>query len=126
MALPADVEEDTRRFSRSGHKEQRVMRRVTGIGGVFFKARDPERLRAWYREHLGLDIQAWGGATFRWDADAPTGKDGVTLWSVFAEDTSYFAPSSAGFMVNYRVADLDAVLAALRDEGCDVDPKTER
>jgi catechol 2,3-dioxygenase-like lactoylglutathione lyase family enzyme len=102
------------------------MRRVTGIGGVFFKARDPERLRAWYREHLGLDVQAWGGAIFRSNAEEPGGKDTVTTWSLFADDTSYFAPSGAAFMINYRVADLDGVLAALRDEGCDVDPKTER
>jgi len=99
--------------------------RVTGIGGIFFKARDPDALRAWYRRHLGLDIQDWGGLAFRWhDAAAPE-PEGATVWSIFPADSTYFAPSSAPFMINYRVRDLDAVLAALRSEGCAVDERTE-
>lgn len=98
------------------------MRRVTGIGGIFFKARDPQALAAWYRTHLGLDVQDWGGVSFRWADDSPTG---TTVWSPFPQDTSYFAPGSAPFMVNYRVHDLHALLAQLRAEGCAVDDKVE-
>jgi predicted enzyme related to lactoylglutathione lyase len=89
------------------------MERVTGIGGVFFVAKDPAALAAWYKEHLGIDVQSWGGAAFR-----GTDND-TTAWSVFG-DNSYFAPSDAPFMINYRVADLAALLDALREEGCQV------
>jgi predicted enzyme related to lactoylglutathione lyase len=96
------------------------MKRVTGIGGVFFKAKDAPALQAWYQEHLGVDVQPWGGAAFDWvDADGkPTG--GTTAWLISAEDSEQFAPSAAPFMINYRVADLRGLLAALRAEGCDV------
>ncbi len=93
------------------------MKRVIGIGGIFFKAKDPDALRAWYRDRLGIDVQDWGGAVF---PDA----DGNTVWSTFAASSTAFAPSPAPFMINYRVADLDALLAALRIEGCDVDDRT--
>ena len=101
------------------------MKRVTGIGGVFFKARDPKALGACYRTHLGIGVEAWGGAAFRWKGpDTPDGV-GTTVWSPFAADTSYFAPSSAPFMINYRVDDLHAVLAALRAEGVEVVDKVD-
>lgn len=100
------------------------MKRVTGIGGVFFKAKDPKALGEWYRTHLGMNVQAWGGAVFRWSEDNPGGT-GTTAWNLFKDDTSYFAPSTASFMVNYRVEDLDALLAKLREEGCNVDAKVE-
>jgi predicted enzyme related to lactoylglutathione lyase len=100
------------------------MRRVTGIGGVFFKARDPKALGEWYRVHLGLNIEEWGGVAFKWADDNPTGT-GSTIWSPFKEDTSYFAPSTSPFMVNFRVEDLHALLVALRAEGCAVDEKVE-
>lgn len=100
------------------------MKRVTGIGGVFFKARDPKALGEWYQRHLGIPVEAWGGAAFRWADDNPAGR-GTTIWSPFAADTSYFAPGTASFMVNYRVDDLHALLAALRAEGCAVDDKVE-
>jgi predicted enzyme related to lactoylglutathione lyase len=101
------------------------MQRVTGIGGIFFQARDPQALHAWYRRHLGIDVQAWGGAAFRWvDAQgAPMG--GTTIWSVGAAGSDTFAPGTAPFMVNYRVADLAALLAALRAEGCQVLDKVD-
>ena len=101
------------------------MKRVTGIGGIFFKARDPQALGAWYRKHLGIDVQAWGGAAFSWaDADGqPT--TGTTIWSVGAADGDQFAPSTAPFMINYRVDDLAALLQALRAEGCQVLEKTD-
>lgn len=93
------------------------MKRVTGIGGIFFSARDPAALRAWYKAHLGIDVQDWGGTAFRWvDAqERPVG--GTTVWSV--GDGGNFAPGKT-FMVNYRVADLHALLAQLRSEGCEV------
>lgn len=101
------------------------MRRVTGIGGVFFKAKDAPALQAWYRTHLGIDVQPWGGASFDWvDADGkPAG--GTTAWSVAPQESKQFAPSDASFMVNYRVDDLHALLAALRDEGCTVLDKVD-
>lgn len=99
------------------------MKRVTGIGGIFFKSADPKALGAWYRDHLGLDVTDWGGALFHWGGEGS--EPGVTVWGPFASDTSYMQPSSASFMVNYRVENLDALLAALRDEGCDVVDRTE-
>lgn len=101
------------------------MKRVTGIGGIFFKSKDPKALAEWYRDHLGINIEDWGGAAFRWASpDNPTGV-GTTVWSPFKADTKYFEPSSASFMINYRVDDLHALLAALRSEGCDVVDKVE-
>lgn len=96
------------------------MARVTGIGGVFFKARDREALIAWYREHLGMDPSDHGSVAFRWG-----GENGTTVWSPFAHDTDYFNPSTAPFMINYRVDDLDGLLAKLRAAGVSVDDKVE-
>lgn len=100
------------------------MKRVTGIGGVFIKAKDPKALGAWYRTHLGIQVEEWGGVAFRWAQDNPSG-EGSTIWSLFKDDSAYFAPSASSFMVNYRVEDLHALLAKLREEGCDVDDKVE-
>jgi predicted enzyme related to lactoylglutathione lyase len=101
------------------------MKRVTGIGGIFFQARDPDALRAWYKTHLGIDVQDWGGASFVWaDADGAPMK-GTTAWCVGAVGGEQFAPSKAPFMVNYRVHDLAGLLVALRAEGCHVLEKTE-
>jgi predicted enzyme related to lactoylglutathione lyase len=101
------------------------MKRVTGIGGIFFHAQDPVALRAWYQRHLGIDVQTWGGAAFPWTDDAGQATGGSTIWSINggvtdAADGAPFAPGKASFMINYRVDDLDALLAALRDEGCQV------
>jgi predicted enzyme related to lactoylglutathione lyase len=100
------------------------LKRVTGIGGVFFSASDPVALRAWYKKHLGIDVQDWGGTGFTW-ADA-SGKPttGTTVWCIGPADGKQFAPSKSTFMVNYRVDDLAALLQALRDEGCHVLEKT--
>lgn len=101
------------------------MKRVTGIGGVFFHAEDPAALRAWYKAHLGIDVQDWGGAAFRWvDAGGHPVK-GTTAWCISAADGDPFAPSQSPFMVNYRVDDLGALLEALRAEGCNVLEKTD-
>ena len=101
------------------------MTRVTGIGGVFIKSADPERLIAWYRKHLGLDLAEWGGVHFKWSTPEAPNLEGSTVWSIFPASSKYFDPSTASFMVNYRVDDLHAVLALLRSEGCDVDEKID-
>lgn len=94
------------------------MARITGIGGIFFKAQDPKALGQWHAQHLGLDVQPWGGATLRWGtAEQPTG---TTAWSLAGADTSCFEPSTAPFMVNYRVDDLASLLESLRSSGCNV------
>jgi predicted enzyme related to lactoylglutathione lyase len=91
--------------------------RVVGIGGTFFRSREPEKLRAWYAEHLGFDVQDWGGQPF-------IAKDGdVTVWSIFAGESDYW-PAGQQWMLNYRVEDLDAMLAQLRAAGVTVDDKT--
>jgi predicted enzyme related to lactoylglutathione lyase len=97
------------------------MKRVTGIGGVFFKSKDPKALGAWYKAHLGIEVSDWGGAVFEWKgADNPEGV-GTTVWNPFPANTNHFAPSTAPFMINYRVADLHALVAALRAEGVQVE-----
>lgn len=100
--------------------------RVTGIGGIFIKSDQPERLRAWYQRHLGIPVEAWGGCVFRWrDEHNPEGQ-GSTVWSISeASSSSDSEPGPAPFMVNYRVADLHALLALLRAEGCTVEEKVD-
>ncbi len=101
------------------------MKRVTGIGGIFFKAQNADVLRAWYAKHLGMPVESWGGLQFHWRRDEDPRSRGYTVWSVFDADTRYFDPSEKPFMINYRVDDLDAVLAALRSEGVTVEEKIE-
>ena len=101
-----------------------VARRVTGIGGIFFKSKNPKALAQWYRDHLGMDVEKWGGVAFRW-AEDPSGGKGTTVWGPFKDTTRYFEPSSAPFMINFRVADLPGLLAALRAEGCQVLDKVQ-
>jgi predicted enzyme related to lactoylglutathione lyase len=90
---------------------------VTGIGGVFFLAKgDHQALAAWYRDHLGLALEAWGGAILKWPED--TANDGgLTVWHVARPESDWFAPSQAPFMINYRVDDLDALLTELAAKG---------
>ena len=99
------------------------MERVTGIGGVFFKAEDPARLRTWYRENLGIEGDDWG-TFFKWHED-PRAATGGTVWAPFPRDTTYFAPSQASLMINFRVKDLDAMLEQLRTRGATVDEKIQ-
>ena len=93
------------------------MKRVTGIGGIFFKAKDAPALQAWYRQHLGIDVQAWGGTSFTWTDGEGKPVAGTTAWSIGSAEGDQFAPSTAAFMVNYRVEDLDALVKASREEG---------
>ena len=102
------------------------MKRVTGIGGIFFSAQDPKALGDWYKTHLGIDVQNWGGSagsTFDWTG--ADGTKGMTVWSVHPASGNHMAPSKSGFMINYSVEDLAALLQVLRDEGCEVLEKTD-
>jgi predicted enzyme related to lactoylglutathione lyase len=101
-------------------QEFTVMKRVTGIGGIFFKAKDAPALQAWYKRHLGIDVQEWGGTVFNWSDAAGKPVAGTTTWCINPQENEYFAPSSASFMVNYRVEDLLALVKALKAEGCTV------
>ena len=101
------------------------MKRVIGIGGVFIKAKDPDKLRAWYQEHLGLEPDAYGGVVFHCPASEEERETAQTVWSLFPSDTKYFDPSSAAFMINYRVENLAALVEALRSEGVDVERTEE-
>jgi len=101
------------------------MERVTGIGGVFFKANNPKALTDWYRRHLGVPVDADGSVVFPWWEEADRERPGKTVWSAFPRDTKYFEPSTAPFMINYRVRDLDRLLEELRREGVEVDPRIE-
>lgn len=101
------------------------MDRVTGIGGIFFTADDPERLYTWYERHLGLARDASEAVSFHWREAGESGRTAMTVWSIFPRDTDYFTPGRAGFMINYRVADLDGLLAQLREEGVTIDERRE-
>jgi len=97
------------------------MARITGIGGVFIKSKDPKRLTAWYTEHLGAPATEWG-VNFDWKDEVPAGT-GQTAWSAFPEDTKHFGESGQTAMINYRVDDLDALLTKLEAAGVWIDPK---
>lgn len=101
------------------------MKRVTGIGGIFFKAANPEKLGEWYAKHLDVPVEDWGGAAFKWRPMDEPNREASTNWSPFPSDTDYFAPSKKPFMINFRVEHLESVLEQLRAEGVTVDEKTE-
>ncbi len=101
------------------------MDRVTGIGGIFFKSQDPKKLKGWYQEHLGITPDAEGYIQFEWRKKDDPDRVGHTVWEPFPHDTDYFNPSAKPFMVNFRVADLRALLEQLRKEGVQVDDKVE-
>lgn len=103
------------------------MARVTGVGGIFFKSTgDHKALAAWYSKHLGMPLEQWGGAILKWPEDKADDK-GLTVWHVAAGDTKWFSPSNSSFMVNYRVDNLDDMLAQLRAGGVQVvgDPQSD-
>ena len=107
------------------------MKRVTGIGGIFFKSENPKQLYEWYEKHLGIQREPHGQcATFHWGepraADgAEPGAEGLTTWAIFPQTTKYFGASKAGFMLNYRVDNLDALLEDLKASGIEIDPHRE-
>jgi catechol 2,3-dioxygenase-like lactoylglutathione lyase family enzyme len=93
------------------------MAKVTGIGGVFFKStHDNAALAAWYRQHLGMPLEAWGGAILKWTEDRAE-DGGLTVWHVAEKDSQWFSPSRGSFMINYRVDNLVELLAQLRASG---------
>lgn len=92
------------------------MKRVTGIGGIFFKCKDPNVVKEWYKTHLGLDTNEYG-ATFEWREENAPAKKGATQWSPFEETTPYFEPSTKDFMINYRVENLEELVQQLKKEG---------
>ena len=92
------------------------MKKVTGIGGVFFKCKDPKKITEWYKKHLGLETNPYG-ATFEWYEGADSTKKAQTQWTPFAETTKYFEPSTKDFMINYRVENLETLVDELRKEG---------
>lgn len=100
------------------------MKKVTGIGGIFFKSKDPIKMREWYKTHLGLNTNDYG-ATFEWKDAPEANKNGSTTWSPFAEITKYFEPSAKDHMVNYIVHDLEALVEELKKEGVTIVDKME-
>ena len=92
------------------------MKRVTSIGGIFFKCKDPKTMKEWYRTHLGLNTDKYG-TVFEWRQATDSTKKGFTQWSPFKESTKYFEPSAKEFMINYRVADLEGLVEELTKEG---------
>jgi predicted enzyme related to lactoylglutathione lyase len=95
------------------------MKRVTGIGGIFFKCTDPKALKEWYKTHLGIDVNEYG-ATFDWKEMAESSPKGSLTWSPSPETTKYFEPSTREFMINYTVADLEALVTELKKEGVEI------
>ncbi len=95
---------------------QQSIKKVTGIGGIFFKCKDPDKMREWYKTNLGLNTNEYG-AVFEWRQGDDTTKKGFTQWSPFNEKTKYFDPSTNDFMINYRVENMDALVAELKKNG---------
>ncbi|WP_411824612.1 VOC family protein [Leptospira sp. 'Mane'] len=100
------------------------IKKVTGIGGIFFKCKDPDKIREWYKTHLGLDTNQYG-ATFEWRQAADTTKNGATQWSPFAETTEYFQPSAKDYMINYVVENLETLVEELKKEGVTIIDEVE-
>jgi predicted enzyme related to lactoylglutathione lyase len=100
----------------TNNPHQASTNRVTGIGGIFFKCKDPKKVREWYQTHLGLETNSYG-AVFEWRQGTDTTKKGFSQWSPFNEKTKYFEPSTKEYMINYRVANLEWLLAELKKEG---------
>jgi len=96
------------------------MAKITGIGGVFFKSRsDHKELAAWYNKNLGMPMESWGGTILRWPDD--TAEDGgLTVWTTADNDSKWFSPSESSFMINYRVDNLDEMLASLKENGVEI------
>ena len=95
------------------------LKRVTGIGGIFFKCKNPAKVRDWYKTHLGL-VTTQYGSTFEWWQGADSTKKGFTQWSPFSEKSKYFEPSARDFMINYRVENLTMLVQELKKEGITV------
>ena len=108
----------------SQNKNTIKMKKVTGIGGIFFKCKDPKKMKEWYKTHLGLNTNDYG-ANFEWREATDSTKKGSTTWSPFAETTKYFEPSTKDFMINYRVENLVELVEQLKKEGVTIVDKIE-
>jgi predicted enzyme related to lactoylglutathione lyase len=106
------------------HSPQQSIKKVTGIGGIFFKCKNPKKMREWYATNLGLNTNAYG-AVFEWRQGADTTQKGFTQWSPFTEKTKYFDPSTKEFMINYRVVNIQALVQQLRNAGVTITDKIE-
>ena len=104
--------------------KHKTMKRVTGIGGIFFKCKDPNKVKEWYKKHLGLNTDQYG-TNFEWRQGTDSSKKGFTQWSPFSETTKYFQPSEKEFMINYRVENLEALVEELKKEGVIIVDKIE-
>jgi len=100
------------------------MKKVTGIGGIFFKSKDPKAINEWYKTHLGLNTTPYG-ASFEWRELDDSSKKALTQWNPFAENTKYFEPSTKDFMINYRVENLEALVEELKKENVTILDKIE-
>ncbi len=103
----------------TSHSNSTELKKVTGIGGIFFKCKDPKKTREWYEKHLGLNTNQYG-AVFEWWQGADSSKKGFTQWSPFNEKTKYFEPSQREFMINFRVANMEALVEELKKGGVTV------
>jgi predicted enzyme related to lactoylglutathione lyase len=118
--------------SARGSNADDSLERVTGVGGIFFKSPDPAKLAKWYRDHLGVALRPGGpGAdapqyhVFEWRTEDASSTRGATVFSIFPASSKYFDPTTAPFMMKFRVANLDRLLAQLKAEGVPVDAKTD-
>jgi len=114
----------------SKREDSQSGQRVTGIGGIFMKARDPAKLMSWYHDHLGVkletpDKEGTVSTMFAWREEKDPKNIGYTVWGIFPHHTKYFGPASSQFMINFRVKNLQSLLAQLRKEGVHVDEKVE-
>lgn len=96
-----------------------MKKRVTGLGGVFFKTSNPEKMKSWYQKHLGIESDQYGGL-FKWRDHGDKEKECTSVWSPFPSDSTYFQPSEKDYMLNYRVENLEELLDALRQEGVEI------
>ncbi|CAN5172269.1 VOC family protein [soil metagenome] len=106
------------------NKDETQMKKVTGIGGIFFKCKDPKKIMEWYKTHLGINTNDYG-ANFEWREESDSTKKGSTQWTPFKETTKYFEPSTKEFMINYRVDNLEALVEELKKEGVTIVDKME-
>ncbi|MCW3072239.1 MAG: hypothetical protein JWO44_2129 [Bacteroidetes bacterium] len=109
----------------SKQANEKHQKKATGIGGIFFKCKDPAKMREWYKTYLGFDTDAYG-TTFEWRQGADSTKQGFTQWAPFSERTSYFLPSTKDFMINYRVENIEALISDMKKAGITVTDTIEK
>jgi predicted enzyme related to lactoylglutathione lyase len=108
----------------SQQNKNTIMKKVTGIGGIFFKCKDPKAINEWYKTHLGFDTSPYG-TNFEWRESEDNTKKGLTVWNPFPENTKYFEPSTKEFMINYRVDNLEALIEELKKDNVAILDKME-